>query len=269
MINSALYYPNIEISCFAAPQIKAMSLLYDKIYRIVPNNIPYKDCEELLEMLTDGSVIKNVSPDNYKDRVSKKFLKLKDNWGPKIISYRNDDSYFSRLHIDKINDSLRGVLHDLGINENDNFLNVPAAFLDSYMSFLAKEIAVKNNLQLATEHWAPWTATTFFNLGECFDESLVPYNSNYNNDPFALYSLIISEIIPININEIPVDKILTFREKRFHEIKNFRNAIFELHDELQNVEELSIRKDVIDSKIVIGSVKIHHIGRVKCTTYQC
>ena len=72
---------------------------------------------------------------------------------------------------------------------------------------------------------------------------------DFINDPFALFCLILIEITPININEIPAEKVREFRVKRKDEISNFRIAVSDLYDELQKLDDPKVRYDVISTKI--------------------
>jgi len=144
-------------------------------------------------------------------------------------------------------------IHTLGYQETDSWIDLPTGLASNYMLFLATEIAKKNKLDLITDSWAPWTATTYFNLDGNIDEFLLPCGvggcSENINDPFALFCLLIGEITPINIYEVPAEKIVTFREKRRDEISNFRNKAEELYEELQSLEDPVVRYDSIINKV--------------------
>lgn len=119
------------------------------------------------------------------------------------------------------------------------------------MLYLANSIAKRNQINLITDEWAPWTATSYYNLDGCFDDYVPLYeqNNEYSDDPFALFSLIVGEITPINISEIPGGEIIKFRETRKDEICQFRNAIYNFYCELQKLEDPVVRQDAIHAKI--------------------
>ena len=73
--------------------------------------------------------------------------------------------------------------------------------------------------------------------------------SEYVDDPFGLFCLLVSEITPTNISEIPADKILDFRLKRSDEIANFRKCLSELHEELKVIDANEIKFDAINAKV--------------------
>jgi hypothetical protein len=63
MNKDALYYPHIALQ--NPSWIKAMALLYDNIYRIVPDNVIPEDSAELHALLEEGSVGKMIDPAPY------------------------------------------------------------------------------------------------------------------------------------------------------------------------------------------------------------
>jgi len=250
MIDNALYYPNINFH--NAIYLKSMAMFYDYIYRIVPNDIHPDDDFSLQPLLEDTTIGRPIDPLPYSKKASKKFLKQKEHWdAAALMSSGEEDDEFARLHQDKTDHVVRDLFQKLGYEETEEWLYVPMELASNYMLFLAKEIAKKNNLQLITNEWAPWTATTYFNLNGGLDESIMSYDleSEYFEDPYALYSLIVGEITPMNISEIPSEKIVKFRENRKDEIQNFRSMIMELYNELQKLDDPFVRSDHIKKKI--------------------
>ncbi|MFT5730786.1 MAG: hypothetical protein ACI8PB_004976 [Desulforhopalus sp.] len=253
MINNALYYPHIA---FSNPSwLKSMALFYDSIYRIVPNNIIPEDNEELQPLLEDPSIGKMIDPARYSPSASNDFLNDKENWDAAAFVCNDEDEVekvLSRLHSEKTDEKVRTLFSSLGYgNLEDEWFHIPTELASHFMLYLANDIAKKNELNLITNDWAPWTATTYYNLDGNFDDCVLLYeqNNKYSDDPFALFSLIIGEITPINIHEISGEEIISFREKRKDEITQLRETIYQLYSELQKLEDPVVRKDLIDSKI--------------------
>lgn len=250
-MHNALYYPSISLS--NPTWVKSMAMFYDSIYRIVPNNIIPDDDESLQELLEDSAIGRAIDPLNYSKEASQDFLSGVEHWTADALIPNDDNETIniSRIHKDKIDNRVRALFEELGYERNQDWLDVPTGLASNYMLFLAKEIAKKNNLKLITNEWAPWTATTYFNLDGMVDETIQAYEADAKHvyDPYSLYSFIINEITPINIDEIPSYKIVEFREQRKDEIKNFRNMILNLYEELQNVDEVLIKSDIIQNKI--------------------
>lgn len=250
MNKSALYYPHINF--IDNDWLKAMSMFYERIYRIVPDKITPNDNPELQPLLEDGLIGEMIDPMIYSKDASEEFLDQLGDWSAAALTSNKTERYdLSKLHRDKTDENVKRLFREIGYKETDEWFNVPTDFVSNYMLYLARDIAIKNKLNLITNHWAPLTATSYFNLNGWVDEFLSPFGSKAEDiyDPFALFSLIVSEITPINIGDIPANEIVKFRNKRRDEISNFRESIFALLDELQNLEDPGIRIDLIKDKI--------------------
>jgi len=253
MINNALYYPRIDFNNPA--WLKGISLFYDNIYRIVPDNVIPDDPEELQPLLEDPSIGRMIDPSKYSKEASQNFVDDKLEWDAAAFICNDEEQVeetLSRIHSAKMDEQVKSLFNSLGYNKMENeWLHVPTELASHFMLYLANEIAKRNNLNLVTNNWAPWTATSYYNLDGCFDEYVPLYeqNNEYSDDPFALFSLILGEISPLNISEIPCEDILQFRLKRKDEIKRFRDKLYELYIELQSLEDPVVRQDTINSKI--------------------
>jgi hypothetical protein len=64
-----------------------------------------------------------------------------------------------------------------------------------------------------------------------------------------LVCLVVGGITPVNISEIPADRILDFKTKRTDEIANFRKCLSDLHDELRVIDANEIKIDAIRDKV--------------------
>ncbi|MDD2270953.1 MAG: DUF6236 family protein [Desulfuromonadaceae bacterium] len=250
MFDNALYYPHINFK--DTSWLKAMSLFYNRIYRIVPNTVGTKDCDEIIPLLETGYIGQSIDPIPYSKEASEIFLESLENWSAAaLVCDVEEEKQLTLIHKDKTDYKIRELFSSLGYGQDENWVHVPTELASNYMLFLAKEIARRNNLQLITNDWAPWTGTTYFCLEGGLDECVAhDYAADYIDNPFFYYSLLLSEISPINISEIPSSEIVVFREKRKDEIENLRRAIYEVYSELQQIEDHSIRLDLIEDKIV-------------------
>lgn len=251
MQDSALYYPHINFDNQAL--IKSMSMFYDKIYRIVPNDYTPEDSFELQAILEDQKIGRPIDPLKYNESVSKEFIENVNIWNAAGLIPEDDEDelILDRIHGDKADYAVKNLFHNLGYKESDNWFHIPQGLASNYMLFLSKYIAEKNNLQLITPDSNAFTATTYFRVDGEIDEGLLPYDihSMYNYNPFAIYSFVINNLTPENISEIPAHKIIEFREQRKDEIENFRNTINSLHHELQVLDDELVIADKINSKI--------------------
>ncbi|WP_418627407.1 DUF6236 family protein [Anaerosinus sp.] len=254
MFKNALYYPHMVFQ--NSSWLKAMAMYYENIYRIVPDNIIPDDLAELQPLLEDSSIGRMIDPIRYVKTTADLFIRKKENWGAAALIGDNEEERekrFIKLHETKIDVAVRNLFLSLGYQDTDSWINLPIGLASNYMLFLATEIAKINNLDLITDSWAPWTGTTYFNLNGGIDEFLLPCgNGEFNeniDDPFALFCLLIGEITPINICDIPAEKIIKFRDKRRDEISNFRIKVVELYEELECLEDPVVRYDAIQGKV--------------------
>ena len=246
MQKDALFYPQISLE--NSKLIKSMALLHDNIYRICPDDVIPEDSSDLQPLLEEGSVGKIINPSRYSKPTSKKFLNALDNWEAAALSF--DEHDISMLHSQKTDYVVRELFRNLGYKEENEWLYVPSEVASNFMLFMAKDIATKNNLALCTDKIEAWTATNYFSINGAIDDFTQPpgYDNSNLENPYALFNMLISELTPVNISEIPAEKILTFRENRKDEIRNFRDCISDLEEEIKNTVDEDISIDRIEKK---------------------
>ena len=256
MNKDALYYPHIALQ--NPSWIKAMALLYDNIYRIVPDNVMPDDDFDLQALLEEGSIGKMIDPAPYSKSASDEFMGKLDEWdAAAFVGDPEGEEELAKIHADKTDQRIKNLFSDAGFERDNNWMYVPTQIASHYMLYLAKDISRKNSLSLSTGDWGAWTGTSYFNLGGHLDETITPeMEAEYIKDPFGVFSLIVSEITPINITEISAEDILVFRNRRKDEIANFRTCIGDLYDDLYQVESTDIKYDIIRSKV-------HELERAK------
>lgn len=251
MQQNALYYPRIE---FKNPSwIKAMALFYDNVYRIVPDNIIPNDHKDLQKLLEDGAIGKIINPAIYSKNASEEFLTKMENWNAAaLMSDDSDKRSISRLHTGKIDENVRALFLDSGFQEENDWMYVPTEIASNFMLYMVNLIASQNRLSLITSDWGAWTGTCYFGLNGQISEFINTidkenYDGDYSDD-FGLFGMFLSGFVPLNISEIPAEKILEFRKKRQDEISQFRVCMSELRAELSKLESDEIREDVIKHK---------------------
>jgi hypothetical protein len=246
MQNDVLFYPQISLT--DPKLIKSLVLLYDNVYRICPDNIIPDDHADLHELLAEGCVGRTIDPVIYAEEASSKFLEGLEYWNADALYV--DDENISRLHVDKTDQIIREMFRDIGFKEQNGWMYVPTEFAENFMLFMAKEVATKNKLALCTSSMSAWTATNYFGIdGGIHDNPMLPgFDNEYTDDPFGLFNMLITELTPVNISEIPSDKILEFKLKRRDEILNFRKCIFDLKSEIESTIDKDISIDRIEKK---------------------
>lgn len=249
MQKNVLYYPHIALH--NASLAKALALFYDHVYRIVPDNVRPDDHEELQPLLEEGLIGGMIDPVPYSLSASDEFLTKLGEWDAAALDGDPDgEEELSRLHVDKTDQRVRRLFEESGYQSSDGWMSIPTELASNYMLYLATAIAKKNNLSLITADWGAWTGISYFNLDGKIDQSLSPdMMAEYVDDPFGLFCLVINGITPVNIHEIPADKILEFRLKRSDEITSFRKCLNDLHEELRILDANEIKLDAIRDKI--------------------
>ncbi|MCU8005799.1 DUF6236 family protein [Shewanella sp. SM96] len=243
MKNDALFYPQISLD---NPRlIKSMALLYDNVYRICPDNVIPDDHPELQALLEEGSIGKIIDPSKYSEEASTQFIEKLGEWDAAALSF--EDHQISRLHTGKTDEIVRDMFRDIGFTEENDWMYVPTEFASNFMLYMANIVAKNNNLSLSTNSMEAWTASNYFATNGILGDYLQPpgFDNEYLDDPFAIFNMLISNLTPVNISEIPADKILLFREKRRDEILNFRKCVFDLKEVIANTSDGDISIDRI------------------------
>lgn len=249
MSKDALFYPQIGFSDPAF--VKALALFYDRVYRIVPNGTVPNDHSDLAPLLEEGLIGSMVDPVGYASEAADEFLEGLDRWEAIALMHGEEgEGHIARIHKDKTDQRIHQLFDESGFRRDSDWMYVPNELAANYMLYLATAISRRNSLSLVTGEWGAWTGSSYFQLDGKLDEFMTPETELCNLDvPFSLFSLIISETVPLNIAEIPTEKILQFRERRRDEIKRFRRAIYDLREDLSGLDAEEIRVDRITDKV--------------------
>ena len=246
MESNALYYPFIDFR--SSHIIKSLSLLHDRVYRIVPEGIIPDDVDELAPLLEDGSIGGKIDPKPYAPDAASNFLIKLEDWDAAALAYQESEKEsFSRIHSDKVDERINDLFQEIGYKLTDKWYHIPTELASNYMLYLARDIGKRNKLTLVTPEWAPWTAVTYFNIDGRLDDLFLPYGfpDDESVAQYALFSLFLRNTVPANIEEIPAESIRTFRLKRKDEIRHLRNSVNNLLNELQSLEDPQVRVDKI------------------------
>lgn len=245
MIEDALYYPGFNFQNLS--WLKANALFYNRIYRIVPPDptISIDEDDEVRHLTESGEIGCYVDPVPYSKEASIIFLeKVEDEWNAASLTCpKGPNTSLDRLHETKTDEEVRALFQKMGYRKEGFWLIVPQELASNYMLYMATLISKKNNLSLLTDHFAPWTATNYFIMDGCYDDL------HTSDSPCYLYSLILQELTPVNIGNIPSKEILKFRDKRRDEIANLRASIFHLYTDLKLIEDMEIFKDKIRDRL--------------------
>ena len=246
MQSNALYYPHIGLS--DAALVKAMALHFDDIYRIVPIGVAPRDADELAPLLEEGSVGKQIDPAKYSEDASRAFLDGLVSWNAAALTF--DDGQRKQLiglHSAKMDERVRELFREAGFGEDSSWLHVPTDLASNFMLYLATVIGSKNDLALVTSEWSAWTGSTYLGLDGGVDGDFGPFDESPSapEESFGLFGLLVDELVPGNIADIPAADILRFRERRRDEIQVFRMAIDALRVEMSSIGDQQLKLDAI------------------------
>jgi hypothetical protein len=240
MNNYALYYPTIEFNDYE--WLWAASLLWDRIYRIVPSGYKPHDVENVRILTEAGEIGIPIHPDQYSATVADDFIKRLENgeWAAAAVETEIPEEY-ARLHKDKVDVKLRELLITKGSGAAyKEWLYVPTQFEALYMTYLANHIATVNKLQLLSDSTAAWTGSTYFR----YDGDVQDYPSEEYVQQLAV--LVLRDFLPENLLSISPDQMLKFREKYRPERQRFLETMRKSAHDLSSCADPSIIKDMIE-----------------------
>jgi len=238
--NYAIYYPAIEFQNYE--WLWSAALLWDRIYRIVPSNYEPDDPINIRILCEDGEIGIPIRPDNYAKEIADEFIiKLNsEDWNAAALELNVPDDY-AKLHKDKVDVKLRELIISKGSAASYNdWLYIPVEFEALYMTYLAKSISERNNLQLLSDSSAAWTGSTYFH-----------FNGNIEDFPSdnllqQLITLVIRDFIPSNILDIKPEELLKFRRKYKDERCRFLSAVKKGAKQISDCDDPTVIQDHIE-----------------------
>ena len=248
--DSILYYPHIEFQNEA--WVKSSLLLWNHVYRIVPEDYSPNDSDEI-KALVDEDLVRDIKLDG-KDREDtfEEFLKLCDkieNRMPAGLVPSDED----RIHPGKIDNRLYPFLDLIGEHfiDEDKWLHLSKELARGYMFKLSQVVARIRNLNRGTDDLDAWSINPYFCENANFGDFL--------QDPTAkgfFCSVTLEDIVPQNIGDVSARELITFVNKRKDERKLLREKFddFTSHlakvSNIQHAEQVNgdFVKDLLDSK---------------------
>ena len=253
-LNLALYYPSMEFPNI--DWLKGMLLFWDGIRRIVPNSYTPNDKDDIRPFLEAG-IIHSIDPGKDAADIANEFQRKLDSlynnaaaldW----IKRPEDFEKHYRIHPDKVDARLRDLLSSREISiATKDWLNVSEEFGRFYMFYLANAMAEKRGLAKITDRKEAWTASCYFD----YDGTLDSY-ADLDADKHIV-TLMLRNFIPDNIEEIPANSIISFREKHRDERRRFIEAVKNFSTKLSNIDDMLIIEDAINEykKDIESSIK--------------
>jgi Family of unknown function (DUF6236) len=275
----ALYYPHINLT--NKNWVKHALLFWDNISRIVPQSVEPSDNEDIIRIKHETGFINDYRPERWD--TSHAFQDFSRELRPILESdrffhdrffererhnrnydrdYQNRRRFFSDMvqssgtyiHVEKMEPRLKEYLFEVGIavpgqHEWEDWVKIDNEIGLLYMTYFAKSISKNKSLPIVTDIEQSFSASLYF-------ES--PINSDYNNQfEYKLGNLLIETIVPKNINDVPLNKILDIRRKYDGERTAFFDEISNLSNTIIGLDSGSALKDALNhhSKIILRETK--------------
>jgi hypothetical protein len=251
MNNYALYYPTIE---FTNHQwLWSASLLWDRLYRIVPTGYQPDDPPNVLALMESGEIGIPLHPDDYAPLIAEEFIARLDSgeWNAAALTLDMPDEY-RRLHTDKVDVVLRDMIiaHGAGKAQGE-WLHVPTDFAAHYMTYLANAVAERNKLQMLSDSAPAWAGATYFKYNGQVED--------FPRDEFTqqLATMVVREFLPSDILSIKPKDILSFREKYRAERQRLLTSMQTWAKRLSECDDDRVAQDLIQdmNKDIEASLK--------------
>lgn len=229
-MNYALYYPSIE---FRNPDFLKRSLLvWDRVFRIVPNSYNPNDDASIITAISEKVVIDLRIDEHEKAKAAEGFLdfyRIRQNPACRLsLPAGLDSETFVRINPEKIEARLLPLFEELSRSlTRDGFLQIPADLAGGYMFYLAEAVAKQRSLQMLTDSPDTWAVGTYFAQAGNFDE----YVYKEKADAY-LCNMAVTDLLPDQLSHLSIDDVLRFVEKHREERAVFQQELEKLRLEI-------------------------------------
>lgn len=275
----ALYYPHINLT--NKNWIKHALLFWDNISRIVPQSVEPSDGEDIIKIKYETGFINDYRPNTWDTSNTfqsfsrelrliiesdsffhNRFFERQRHLRNYSRDYDDRRSFFSDMvktsgtyiHVEKIDPELKQYFFEIGIAipgqyNWEDWIKIDSEIGLLYMIYFAKSISINKSLPIVTDIEQSYSASVHF-------ESVI--NFDYNNQfEYKLGNLLIETVVPKNINDVPLEKILDIRKKYDDERTAFFNEISNLSNSISELTNSSALEDALNqhSKILLKETK--------------
>lgn len=244
-----VYYPHVEF--LDEDWCKAMSLFWDKMYRIVPADFEPQD-SETVKVLEKEGFLGRIDPEKYISTASEKFSDIITQpplgYLPAALaeclseapSDGGDDEPHLKVRLldGKTDEELRTLLtesHLAALDGSGMIVNHELAA--NYMCCLASVVSRANGLHPITDDEHAWISRTYFDEDCLIEENArwsVPGGSAMHAPaPGVLAGLCFEEILPSSAEPINLDKVLKLRQQRAPQRRRFMEATISFIGDLE------------------------------------
>lgn len=247
--HSVLYYPTIEIQ--SDKWLKTNILLWDHIYRIVPKGYTPKDSLNTKICIEKNKIRSIVLEKDDLTQAANEFEEFIKNLH--FIPEGLENNSRDRLHRNKIDDRLYPIIEKYAeYCDPEGFYLLDKGLARGYMFHLANTVATRRNIEIVTDNQDAWTAMTFFSENANFSK----YFWDSENAKYFYTSLIFKDILPANIENINIEKIINFVSTHKDERNRFISVLSSIAKEIskcKSKEHLEIiredfKKEILQAK---------------------
>ena len=226
--NSILYYPSIEFH--SDEWVKSSLLLWDHVYRIVPNDYIPRDNNSIKEFTDSGLVRNIILEESDIKKTGNEFIKLCKSLP--FIPAGLECGDYDLIHPDKIDKRLYPSLENISnIFLQNGWLRLSKELARGYMFYLSKTVAKRRGFVRGTDDSDSWSIAPYFTEKANFDDFMC------NNEAEGFYcSLFLEDLIPKNVRDIPTQAIIDFVGKRKDLKEQLRITLDNLNKKLALIE---------------------------------
>jgi hypothetical protein len=270
----ALYYPFIHFR--DDRWVKLAALYWDRVGRIVPNDYVTEDSDTVKAL---GSFVDVLRPSSVPGKVGQAFAQFITEYGPKLkeryaVSLRDswpalpeaqrppkpggpsgNDPRLGYIYYEKLSEEVRHAMMDSGLaftdTRGERWFGMHPRLAWVYMTALAEQLAAKRGLRPLTDDTRDHVAVSGLSMERLaealLDEvSLVDPTPGHTEIETVLVSVAFQAVVPKDLDKVPVDKILEFREKYPNERRNFQDAtagLLKSREWLKSISDRSVLED--------------------------
>jgi hypothetical protein len=264
-----LYYPYIHFKDEA--WLKTIALYWDGVKRIVPSGYPLNDSETVKTLSGELGLIENVRPSPDEWPVRDSFVQFllsnaaelrgrygvehREKWEEDPITAKwapdSSDKRLAYLHNEKIWEPLKNALVDIGLAEvgrtgDGKWIGMHPKIADIYMTALAEHMTTGRGWYPITDEALDQLAVSGFSM-ERLSRALLDNEHLVGNVPtkqemrVALANLCLETVIPKDVGNVPVERIIKLRKEHQAELVAFQDYLAAFRTEANKLTEVTDR----------------------------
>jgi hypothetical protein len=228
MRDSVLYFPHIEIA--DSQWLKASLLLWERVYRIVPESYAPVDGTDT-RIALDADLVRAARLESADVReIAADFRAFLDSL-PVLPSGLEDDET-DLLHPEKVDATLYPLLDQYATGrQKGGWIELPREIVRGYMFFLSAKVADRRQLHRCTDDKQAYAVASYFSEDGNFTEYV------YDREAIGFYSsLMFNDVLPVNLATVPMEHIVHVAKRSRDERTEFRRELERFTTELSACE---------------------------------